>query len=364
MRTLRPLGALALVLGSLSACQQVDQRLPFDLDEGGQTTIGNSGGLISLPPNFSMQVPSGALTTSTNVTAATRLTSFPAGAGVVVSGLMFDVGPIGTQLAQPATVQIAVPTELLTLGQQLSLSIALLTQSGAIEVPTATYDLVNGVLTAQIDELGAVAAVVSADAIPALNLANIPPLGGGTIQPVAPVQSGPAPAPLFGGSVYAASCSSFAQQCFSSGIVQLWVDNVVFKHLGADIILMNTTVNASLEFFNFVGSNPTQVYGLMEVKGDLRTRLNSSVVGRRVDDEVRLFTGNGTSPLPSAVTFSGTNMSIAQTSEGDPEVMGYDIDGIGTGYVLTLRLEGDLEFTDENGNPEIGRIVAHVRLRR
>jgi hypothetical protein len=45
-------------------------------------------------------------------------------------------------------------------------------------------------------------------------------------------------------------------------------------------------------------------------------------------------------------------------------VIGYSVTGVGTGQLLTLRLEGELEFTDDNGNPEIGIIVAHVRLRR
>jgi hypothetical protein len=364
MRHTSPLGALALSLCALSACQQVDQRLPFELDEGGQATIGNSGGLISIPPNFSMQFPSGALATSTTVTAATRLTAFPASAGVVVSGLMFDVGPNGTQLSAPATVQIAVPTELLQFGEQLSLSVALLTQSGAIEIPSATYDLTSGLLTAQIDELGAVAAVVSADAIPVGDLASIPSLGGGIIPFPAPAPVGPAAAPQFGGVVYEASCSSFAQQCFASGIVELWVDDVVYEHLGADIILLNTVVSGSIEFFDFLGGVPRQVFGVIEVTGDLRTRLNSSVVGRRVGDEVLLYTGPGTSPSPTGVSFSGGNMTLAFTSQGSPEVIGYSATNIGTGFQITLRLEGDIEFTDENGNPEFGTIVAHVRLRR
>jgi hypothetical protein len=88
------------------------------------------------------------------------------------------------------------------------------------------------------------------------------------------------------------------------------------------------------------------------------------VAGRKVDDEVMLFTGSGTSAAPTIVTFSGGNMILAQTSDDSPEVIEYSVDGIGTGTLLTLRLDGELEFTDENGNPEFGQIVAHVRLRR
>jgi hypothetical protein len=45
-------------------------------------------------------------------------------------------------------------------------------------------------------------------------------------------------------------------------------------------------------------------------------------------------------------------------------VIPYSVTGVGTGELLTLRLEGELTFTDEDGNDEIGVIVAHVRLRR
>lgn len=363
------MAALALVIAPL-ACQQIDQRLPFELDGGGQTTsIGSSGGLISIPPNFAVQFPSGSLSTNTTVTAAERITGLPPGAGVIVSGLAFDVGPVGTGLAPlaPATVQIAVPTEILQIGEQLALSVALLRPNNSIVWPSATYDLTSGLLTAEIDTLGAVAAVISADVIPVDSLLNIPNLNGGSIAPPVPVSTpvGPAGTHVPGSVVFEASCSTMAQQCFASGILQVWVDNVVYEHLGANIILMNTTVSGSIEFFAFVGNVPTQVIADLEVTGDLRTRLNGVVAGRRMDDEVRLFTGPGATPSATTVTFSGANMILAQTSEpNDPYAIGYGVAGVGTGEQLTLRLQGDLQFTDENGNPEIGVIVAYVRLRR
>ena len=361
------MAALALVLAPLAACQQADQKLPFELDGGGQTTMGISGGLISIPPSFSLQFPENSLGGNTTVTAAERLTAFPAAAGAVVSGLAFDVGPSGTQLLEPALVQIAVPTELLAVGEQLALSVALLTQGGSIVTPVATYDLTSGLLTAEIVELGALAAVVSPGMIPIGELADIPGLGGGSIAPPAPTSTpaGPLGVHVPGSVVFEASCSTLAQQCFSSGILQVWADDVVYEHLGADIALLNTTVSGSIEFFAFVNNVPTQAIAYIEVTGDLRTRLNSVVAGRRLDDEVLLFTGSGTSPSATTVTFSGGNMILAQTSEpNDPYFMQYSVSGIGTGEQLTLRLQGELEFTDANGDPEIGTVVAHVRLRR
>ena len=362
------MAALALVLAPLAACQQTDQKLPFELDGGGQTTIGITGGLISIPPSFSLQFPAGALAGNTNVTAEVRLTAFPNDAGALVPIASYDIGPAGTQLLQPARVQIAVPTELLEAGEQLSLSVALLTLGGDIVTQATTYDLTSGLLTADITELGSIAAVVAADAIPVGDLASIPSLGGGSIAPPSPV-GGPAGAPTHpGGKDFEASCSTEEQQCFSSGIVQIWVDDVVRQRLGEDLALLNTTVSGRIEFYNFVSNVPTQVEAFLEVQGYLRTRLNSAVVGRRIEDEVTLFTGPGSSMSPTTVTFTapGSNqqMILAQTSEDSPEVIGYSVSGVGTGEQLTLRLQGELSFSNQNGPPTIGIIVAHVRLRR
>lgn len=367
MRTIRPLGALALI-GALAACQQTDQQLPFELDGGGQQTIGISGGLISIPPSFSLEIFAGSLAGNTNVTADTRLAAFPSTSGTVLPGFSYDLGPAGTQLANPARVQIAVPPELLEAGEDLSLAVALLTQGGSIVTQVTSYDLVNGFLTAYIDELGPVAAVVATDAIPVGDLDDIPSLGGGSIAPPAPTSApvGPAGNHVPGSVAFNASCSTFEQRCFSSGIVSVWVDDVVRDRLGADIVLFNTTVDATFEFMTFNQSNvPTEAYGWLELNGELRTRLNSVVAGRQVGQEVELFTGSGTSVSATPVTFSGNLMTLAQTSEDSPETLEYSVAGIGTGEQLTIQFEGTIDFSNPNNQPPtVGQIVVQVRLRR
>ncbi len=368
MRTIRPMGALALLSAALTACQQTDQELPFELAGGGQQTIGINGGLISVPPSFSLEFPAGSLTGNTTVTADTRLAAFPSTSGTVVPGFAYDVGPAGTQLATPARVQIAVPPDLLAAGQDLSLAVALLTQGGSIVTQVTSYDLVNGLLTAYIDELGPVAAVVATDAIPVGDISNIPNLGGGSIAPPSPspIPVGPAGTHVPGSVAFTASCSTSEQRCFSSGIVSIWVDDIVRNRLGADIVLFNTTVDATFEFYAFNLFNvPTMAYGWLELDGELRTRLNSVVAGRRVGDEVELFTGNGTSASGTAVTFTGNLMTLAQTSEGDPESLEYGIAGVGTGEQLTVQFEGTINFSRPSPQPpDVGRVVVQVRLRR
>ncbi|MDH3227571.1 MAG: hypothetical protein OEM67_10860 [Thermoleophilia bacterium] len=372
MRQIRPRGAPALVCAlaaALSACQQSDQELPFELDGGaGQTaSIGTNGGLISVPPSFSMQFPAGSLAGATQITAATRLTAFPLTAGLVVPGTTFDVGPAGTQLLLPARVQIAVPASLLGAGQDLRLAVGLLRPGGSVVTDVTSYDAANGILTADLDEVGPVAAVIVLDAIPIQNLASIPGLGGGSIAPPSPAPQPAGPAlSSHGGVEFTAFCAGDDRNCFTSGIVQIWADQVVRDRLGSDMVLLNTTVTASLDFLAFdLFGRPTQVVGYIDIDGDLRARINSVVSSRSLGEALVLHTGAGSSPSPTTVTFNGNVVTLAETSEGPNEMLDFAVTGIGTGEQITLRLEGELEFTNASPQPpSYGQIVAHVRLRR
>jgi hypothetical protein len=371
MPHIRHQAALAAVVCVLASCQQTDQQLPFELDGGGQTvSIGPSGGIISVPPNFSIEIPPGALASSVSIEAAKRITAFPNDAGELVPIDAYDVtAPPGTTLLLPAHVQIAVPPELLDAGEELSLSLGLLTSGGDVVTQVTSYDLTNGFLTADIGELGPVAAVVASDVIPVLDLDDLPALTGGSFAPPAPVSPvGPAldHGPVPPGAVrFTASCSTLAQSCFASGIVSVWVDDVVYDRLGADIILYNSSVSGEFEFSGFVGNVPTLAYGDMTLEGELRARLNSVVAGRHAGEEISMFTGGGSSPSNTAVTFSGSVMTLAQTSQDSPAVLEYAVSGVGTGEQLTIQFEGDLEFSNPSPElPDFGHIVIQVRLRR
>jgi hypothetical protein len=371
MPHIRHQAALAAVVCVLASCQQTDQQLPFELDGGGQTvSIGPSGGIISVPPNFSIEIPPGALASSVSIVAAKRITAFPNDAGQLVPIDAYDItAPAGTTLALPARVQISVPPELLDAGEELSLSVGLLTSGGDVVTQVTSYDLNNGFLVADIGELGPVAAVVASDVIPVLDLDDMPALTGGSFAPPAPVSPvGPAldHGPVPPGAVrFTASCSTFVQSCFASGIVSIWVDETVYERLGADIILYNATVSGEFEFSGFVGNVPTLAYGEMTLDGELRARLNSVIAGRRAGDEISMHTGAGATPSNTAVTFSGNIMTLAQTSEDSPSLLEYGVTGVGTGEQLTIRFEGDIVFSNPSPQaPDVGHIVVQVRLRR
>jgi hypothetical protein len=303
-----------------------------------------------------------------SVTAAKRIAAFPTDAGELVPISAYDVGPAGTNLLHPAHVQIAVPAELLDAGDELSLALALLTPGGSVVTQVTSYDLNNGLLTADITQLGPVAAVVAADAIDVLDTNDLPALVGGSFAPPSPVAPAgalaPPPPPPPGTVQFWASCSRSEQRCFSSGIVEIWVNDVVRDRLGRDIILYDADVEGFFQFSAFVGGRPTVAYGYLNLDGELRARLNSVVAGRRAGEEITMHTGSGSSPAPTAVTFSGNIMTLAQTSEGSATIE-YGVAGVGTGEQLTLQFEGDIEFTNPSPQPpSLGHVVVQVRLRR
>lgn len=375
MRLLRPQAAFALCVAlsaALSGCQQSDQKLPFEVDPTQLRTVSlnAAGGIVSVPPAFSLEFFSGTLTGSQTVTAQQRLAAFPSDAGIVVPGTAFDVGPAGTALNPdvPARVQISVPPALLQAGQELALTVGLLRPDNSIVTGVTSYDVTNGLLTANVYELGPVAAVISNDAITVGDLVDLPGLDGGAITPAPPAPAGPALVPTrVDGVQFVAECSPGERSCLTSGIAQLWVDDVVRERLGDDLVLVNTTVEASLEFFSFTSSVPDSAVGYLRIDGDLRARINSVIASRNVGDEVALYTGNGSdayNPDATAVSLSGSSMTFEFTSQDDPETVEFDISGVGTSDLLTIQIEGTIEFANASGPPTVGDIVAQVRLRR
>jgi len=363
-----------MLVTTLNGCQQSDQLLPFELDpsQGQTVSVNANGGIVGLPPGFSIEFFSGTLTGSQLVTAQQRLDAFPSAAGLVVPGTAYDVGPAGVALSPsaPARVQIAVPSALLEAGDELSLTVALLQPGGSIVTDATSYDLSNGIITADVYELGPMAAVVANDAIALGDLADLPPLDGGAITPSPAPAGGPASAPptRLDGVVFSANCSPGERSCFTSGIAKIWVDDDVRARLGSELILLNTTVDASIEFFSFnLASLPDSAIGHLRIDGDLRARINQVVASRDVGDEVTVHTGNGTdafNPDATAISINGAEMRFEFTSQGDPEVIEFDVSGVGTSDLLTIQLEGTLEFENASGPPTEGTIVAHVRLRR
>jgi hypothetical protein len=368
--------AAALSL-SFAGCQQSDQQLPFQIapGEGATVQIGPAGGVVSLPPSFSLEIPANALTSPTSVDVAQLISGpFPADAGVPVPGSAYEVGPVGTTLAAPAVVRIKVDPALVAAGSETLLSVAVRRGDGSVRTYGGTFDLTNSMLVAEVDELGAMAAVVARDAIAVL--AGLPDslTGGSFPLPPAPAPApvGAAAAPSYGGVVFTASCSPSERQCFSSGLIRVWADDVVTDRLGDDLFLVDGSVDVDLEFFDFDGSGvPTSAVGTLTVTGDLRARFNSTIATYELAESST--TGSTTDPVPTSLRFESGNVMVfglTTSISGDiiepnfDDAANFGVDGIGTSEMLILRVETELEFENSDGTFEYGLIVAYLRLRR
>jgi hypothetical protein len=358
----------------MAGCQQADQILPAELSEsdGATITIGLSGGSVSVPPTFSLEFPANSLTSATAVAVTKRVSeTFPGDGGEPV-GQAFDIGPVGTVLAVPATVSLAVDPALLAAAEQVRLSVALLRQDGSVATFPGNYDLTNGVLTADIDELGPVSAVISADAI-ALLSGDPTALSGGFFPPPPPVGSSGAWLADPGTLLFESECSPEGRQCFSSGLIRVWADDVVIDRMGSEIFLLSPTVTNSFTFSAFDQFGlPTQVTGSITIDGELRSRINSAVTNYQLQSGVN--TGSGAIPTVTSVQVVGNVMTIGVTAtigetggvedtEFDVAVE-YAISGIGTSEMLTVEVEADIDFENSDGSTTTGTVTAHIRLRR
>lgn len=354
----------------LSACQQVDQALPLGLAAGElvSATVDQNGGIVSFPPSFSIRIPAGAVASATPIVVTPRnSTPYPADAGIPVPGTAFDVQPIGTTLTQVATVEVALPPEMLEAGEALRAVLAVEALDGSVRTFDGIYDLTSGVLRADVDVLGPMAVVVARDALP-VEVGEPPALGGGTFPAPGP---GPVDGPALsnhGGVEFTAMCAPEVRQCFSSGLLRVWADSVVTDRYGDQLFLIRTRVDATLDFIDFdINGVPTSLVGSVTIDGALRARLNRVVTSYDLDDAFR--TGTGGAATTTSLEIVGSAMIVAETTTSDgtiqlDEEIEFGIDGVGTTEMLVIRLEADLDFENADGTTSVGRVVAHLRLRR
>lgn len=343
---------------------QQDQEFPLELGEGegAAKTIGVEGGVISVPPDFSLNFPAGALSASSPVTVAPRINApFPSEAGAVLPGTAYDISPAGLTLATPARVEIRVPPSLLELGDDIRLGVALLNPDGSVVTATGAYDATSGFLSASLEQLGPVAAVVELDAIDVES--GLPPtLGGGNFAG-APTPSGGGAGAAAGNIRYQSSCSPDARRCFSSGLMRVWIDKVLSDRIGESLVIVAPTVSADLDFLTFDGAGqPTSAVGQIRVEGTLKARVGQTVVSYSVDEHS--ITGSGGDPSVTSVSVTGNHMVFTEITGGTSNDLEFGLTRIATGELLTLSIERKVDLENDDGTKTTGTVFIHVRLRR
>lgn len=372
----------ALALALLSGCLQSDQALPFALDEGATVTrsVGPAGGTVSLAGGVALTFPPGALRAPTQITLGRRLdTAFPGDAGRVVPGTVFDVAPAGLELAQPVRVTLRLPTKAVPTGDAVRLGVARAVAGRADLAGSGSYDATSGLLTASLNALGPVAAVVGDDAIP-LGTGTPPTLGGGSFAtggggapegagtPGGPGTSAGVPdGPLasVGAQRFVASCRPEARRCFSSGLVQVWASAELRERLGGDLVILVPRLEADLTF-TAVGPDglPGEALGSVSIRGTLRASIGQGIASYEVDETFR--TGSGAAGAPPSITtvrISGNQMTLSRTTDGNDRRMEYELVPVGTGRMLTLRVEEEVELENDDGSVTRGKVILFTRLR-
>jgi hypothetical protein len=356
---------LAVLVTFVSGCLlQHDQESPLELQEGegAAKTIGAEGGVISVPPDFSLNFPAGALPTSSSVTVAPRTNApFPGDGGAVLPGTAYDISPAGLALATPARVEIRVPLTLLETSDEVRLGVAILNPDGSIATATGTYDATSGFLSADLERLGPVAAVVELDAIDVES--GLPPtLGGGNFAG-APTPSGGGAGASAATMRYQSSCSPDARRCFSSGLIRVWISQSLRDRIGGALVIVAPVVDADLDFLTFGPSGqPTSVVGEIRVAGTLKALVGNSVVSYSYEEHS--VTGSESTPSVTAVAVADNVMVFANITGDSSNEFEFGLSRIATGELLTFRIEREINLENDDGSETTGTVFIHVRLRR
>lgn len=358
--------ALAAALAALTVgCLQPDQDLPFALEEGATATrtIGPEGGTVSLPSGVAVTIPPGAVTVPIQLTLTPRLdAAFPGDAGAVVPGTAYDLGPAGVALREAARLALRVPGGGVAGSDAVRLGLATASGGRASLLPTGSYDATSRLLTAYLPTLGPVAAVLADDAIPVGT--GVPPaLGGGSF---AGGSSGPSgtggPQGASASQRFSSSCRPDARQCFSSGLVQVWASPELLDRLGGNLAILAPRLEADIAFGGLDAQGlPGEALGTLSIRGTLRVQLGGGVSSYQVDETFR--TGTGAAPATTVVRVAGNRLVLARTSDGVDRTLEYGLVPVGTGRMLTLRVEEEVELENDDGSTTTGRVILHVRLR-
>lgn len=357
-----PALALLVACAGASGCLQSDQSLPFELEQGAiaSKNIGPMGGTISLPSGLAIVFPVGALRTGTQITLTPRLdAAFPGDAGSIIPGTVFDVAPAGLQLALPAQVSLRLPVKDIPSSDAVRLGVAQSSAGRASLVGTGSYDATSGLLSASVTALAPVAAVLADDALP-VGTGTPPTLGGGSFGSGSPPADGPYV--VAATQRFQASCRPDARRCFSSGMVQMYASSELLDRLGGTLAILAPQLEADISFGGWDANQlPSEAVGSMTVRGTLRAQLGQAVSSYDVNESVR--TGTMSTPELTGVRVQGNKMVFARTSDGPDKTYEYSLQPIGTGRLLTFRLEDDVELDNEDGSTTTAHVIIFVRLR-
>jgi hypothetical protein len=158
-RSCRPLALLLLAGGTLAACEQTEQTLPFDTAGGTVSRVATGATTLSTAAGAAFHLPADALAPGTRVTLATVTAPASLPSGTPLGGVAFEITGEGAALQSPLRAELRVPRN--TPGAWLA-SVAVGTPTGTLELADAGIDLATGTLRARIPAFGTVIPLIPA----------------------------------------------------------------------------------------------------------------------------------------------------------------------------------------------------------
>lgn len=279
--------AVATALLALVGCEQETQTLPFDVETSVTRTVSSRGGTVSTPAGASVHFPSNSLSSTVDVSIAT--TTAPA--EILRSGApaseAFRIEPVGTVLDNPA--DLALKFQATTDPSRAWLATIVSSANGAVRrYGTSRVDLSLGIVSADIEQLGVVAAVIPpTSAIFPVQLVPSASIEPSQLSPVAArVQS------------VVAQCGDAADPC--SGLT-----------VSASQNLLNQVEDAAVVYPAIEGSftvGSTAVTGVIKATAALRIKLQSGQTAESVEFHAVLKPTAATAVIETASEIRFTNV--------------------------------------------------------
>lgn len=279
--------AVATALLALVGCEQETQTLPFDVETSVTRPVSSQGGTVSTPAGASVHFPSNSLSSTVDVSVAT--TSAPA--EILRTGApaseAFRIEPVGTVLDNPA--DLALKFQSTTDPSRAWLATIVSSANGAVRhYGTTRVDLSLGIVSADIEQLGVVAAVIP----PASAIFPVQVLPSASIEPsqLSPVASSV--------ESVVVQCGDAADPC--SGLT-----------VSASQNLLNQVEDAAVVYPSIDGSftvGSSSVTGTITATAALRIKLQSGQTAESVEFHAVLQPTAGTAVIETASEIRFTNV--------------------------------------------------------
>lgn len=329
---------MAAALVALVGCEQQSQSLPFDVAASVTRTVGGQGGTVSTPAGASVSFPSGSVSGSVEVSVSATDAPSEVRAEGTPATEAFRLEPVGTSLSKPAELELRLSDS----DPHAWLATVVSSVNGVVRNYASTrVDLATGLVSAGIDQLGVVAAVIP----PASAVFPVESRRAAALMPVARSSTS------LSVEQVVVACGNPGTPC--SGLTVTATQN-----------LLDLVEEAAVVYPSIAGGfdvNGGDVSGSIAASASLRIKLESGQTSESVEVNAVLEPTAGTQVTETATDVIFTNVlhriSGATDSESatEEEVTTLVVPKSGAGGVVTI--DRTFEIRNEDGDLEPARVT-------